>query len=182
MMANVWLCIVSVDYCTLPLSTLTKDDSMTVFSCGVNLQYISQVWKERQKHWTYTCTFLRLFSIFIHSLLYFFFLLGNCYILLLILFITDWNTPQKGLLSKFFQPELNNFTTRHPSADVVEPLDNLAVSAGMSQASENETEIAVIHAPSQRNGEESRLLSSNDPSNQDNSIQINTIGTLSTLV
>ena len=112
----------------------------------------------------------------------FFFLLDYGYILLLILFITDENTPQKGLLSKFFQPELNNFTSPHSSADVMKPLDNLAVSAGMNQASENETEIAVIHAPSQRRGEESRLLSTNDPSNQDNYIQINTIGTVSTLV
>ena len=74
---------------------------------------------------------------------------------MLILFITDENAPHKGLLSKFFQPELNNFTTPHPSVDVVEPLDSLAVPAGMTQASENETEIAVSHALSQRSGEES---------------------------
>ena len=117
----------------------------------------------------------------IHSCILFF-LLGYGYILLLILFITDENAPPKGLLSKFFQPELNNFTTPHPSADVMEPLDNLAVPAGMNQASENETEIAVIHAPSQRTGEESTLQPSNDPSNQDNYIQINTIVTVSTLV
>ena len=96
--------------------------------------------------------------------------------------VTDENAPQKGLLSRFFQPELNNLTTPHPSADVMEPLDNLAVPTGMNQASENETEIAVIHAPSQSTGEESRLEPSNDPSNQDNYIQINTIGTVSTLV
>ena len=65
---------------------------------------------------------------------------------------------------------------------MMEPLDNLAVPAGMNQASENETEIALIHAPSQRTGKESRLLSSSDLSNQDNYIQINTIGTVSTLV
>ena len=120
-----------------------------------------------------------------HSFIYyyiFFFLLGYGYILLLILFVTDENTPQKGLLSKFFQTELNTFTAPYPSADVMEPLDSLALPAGMSQTPENETEIAVIHAPSQRSGEESRLLSSNDPSNQDNYIQTNIIGTVSTLV
>ena len=108
------------------------------------------------------------------------------YILLLILFVTDENAPKKGLLSKVFQPELNNFTIPHPSADVMEPLDNLAQPAGMNQASENETEneteIAVIHAPSQRSGEESSHLSSNDPSNQDNYTQINTVGTVGTVV
>ena len=98
------------------------------------------------------------------------------------MFVTDESAPQKGLLSKFFQPELNNFTTPHPSADVMEPLDNLAVPAGVNQASENETEIALIHAPSQRTGEESTLQPSNDPSNQDNYLQINTFGAVSTLV
>ena len=153
----------------------------TVYSCGVKLQYVFSGWKETQKHWTYICTFVAFLDI--HSFITtFFFLLAYGYILLLILFVTDEKAPQKGLLSKFFQPELNNFTAPHPSADVMEPLDNLAVPAGMNQASENETEIALIHAPSQRNGEERRLLSSKDPSNQDNSIQINTIGTVSTLV
>ena len=127
-----------------------------------------------------------LFSTFIHSLLskFYFFLHipGYGYILLLILFVTDESAPQKGLLSKFFQPELNNFTTPHPSADVMEPLDNLAVPAGVNQASENETEIALMHAPSQRTGEESMLQPSNDPSNQDNYLQINTFGAVSTLV
>ena len=141
----------------------------------------SQVGKKR-KNIGLIYALLWLFSTFIHSLLHFFFLLAYGYILLLILFVTDEKAPQKGLLSKFFQPELNNFTAPHPSADVMEPLDNLAVPAGMNQASENETEIALIHAPSQRNGEERRLLSSKDPSNQDNSIQINTIGTVSTLI
>ena len=107
---------------------------------------------------------------------------GYGYILLLILFVTDESTPQKGLLSKFFQPELNNFTTPHPSADVIEPLDNLAVPAGVNQASENETEIALIHVPSQRTGEESTLQPSTDPSNQDNYLQINTFAAVSTLV
>ena len=126
--------------------------------------------------------FLNIHSFITIKILFFLHIPGYGYILLLILFITDENTPQKGLLSKFFQPELNNFTTPHPSADVMEPLDNLAVPAGMNQASENETEIALIHAPSQRSGEESRLQPSNDPSNQDNYIQINTIGAVSTLV
>ena len=126
--------------------------------------------------------FLNIHSFITIKILFFLHIPGYGYILLLILFITDESAPQKGLLSKFFQPELNNFTAPHPSADVMEPLDNLAVPAGMNQASENETEIAVIHAPSQRSREESRLLSSNGPSNQDNYIQINTIGTVSTLV
>ena len=116
--------------------------------------------------------------IFIHSLLYTWVWLHTSVNIV----ATDENPPQKGLLSKFFQPELNNFTTPHSSADVMEPLDNLAVPAGMNQASQNETEVALIHAPSQRTGKESRLLSSNDPSNQDNYLQINTIGTVSTLV
>ena len=98
----------------------------------------------------------------------------DSYIVLLILFVTDENTPTKGLLSKLVQPELNNFTTPHPSAVVMEPLETHAVPTGMNQALENETEIAVTDAPSQRRREESRLLSRNDTSKN----TVNTVGTL----
>ena len=90
------------------------------------------------------------------------------------MFVTDENTPTKGLLSKLVQPELNNFTTPHPSAVVMEPLETHAVPTGMNQALENETEIAVTDAPSQRRREESRLLSRNDTSKN----TVNTVGTL----
>ena len=79
-----------------------------------------------------------------------------------ILFAIDENTPTKGLLSKLIQPELNNFTTLHSSADVMEPIETHAVPTGRNQASKNETEIAVADAPSQRRREECRLLSHND--------------------
>ena len=39
-----------------PISVLTEDTSMiTVSSCSVKS---SQAWKDRLKHWAYTCTFL----------------------------------------------------------------------------------------------------------------------------
>ena len=92
-----------------------------------------------------------------------------------VLFATDENTPTKGLLSKLVQPELSNFTAPHPSADVMEPLETLAVPTGMNQASEHETGIVVADAPSQRRKEESRPLSHNDTSK-------NTISSVGTLV
>ena len=92
-----------------------------------------------------------------------------------VMFATDENTSTKGLLSKLIQPELNNFTTLHPSAVVMEPLETRAVPTGMNQASEHETEFAVADAPSQRRREESRRLSHNDTSK-------NTISTVGTLV
>ena len=91
------------------------------------------------------------------------------------MFATDENTSTKGLLSKLIQPELNNFTTPHSSAAVMEPLETRAVPTGMNQASEHATEIAVADAPSQRRREESRPLSRNDTSK-------NTISTVGTLV
>ena len=91
------------------------------------------------------------------------------------MFVTDENTPTKGLLSKLVQPELNNFTTPHPSAIVMEPLETCAVPTGMNQVSKNEIEIAVADAPSQRRRGECRPLSHNDTSK-------NTISTVGTLV
>ena len=113
---------------------------------------------------------------------YCFFFSLDGYKVLLILFATDENTPTKGLLSKLIQPELNNFTTPHSSAAVMEPLETHAVPTGMNQALENETEIAVADAPSQRGREESRPLSHNDTSSQENYVQKNTISTVGTLV
>ena len=113
------------------------------------------------------------FLYFVSIHLYCFFL--DSYNVLLILFATDENIPTKGLLRKLVQPELNNFTTPHPSAIVMEPLDTHAVPTGMNQASEHETEIAVADSPSQRRREESRPLSHNDTSK-------NTISTVCTLV
>ena len=91
------------------------------------------------------------------------------------MFVTDENTPTKGLLSKLVQPELNNFTTPHPSAVVMEPLKTRAVPTGLNQASEHETGIAVADSLSQRRKEESRPLSHNNTSK-------NTISTVGTLV
>ena len=90
------------------------------------------------------------------------------------MFVTDENSPTKGLLSKLIQPELNNFITPHSSADVMEPLETHAVPTGRNQASKNETEIAVADVPFQRRREESRLLSHNDTSKN----TVNTVGTL----
>ena len=62
LMANVWPCVVSVDY---RLSCLTKDTSMiTVSSCGVKFQEVLSGCGKRLTHWTYS-SLLWLFSTFI---------------------------------------------------------------------------------------------------------------------
>ena len=74
-MANIWLCIVSVDY----LSGLARYFNVTVSSCGVKPQEVfSGLKNKRLEHWTYMCTFVAFLNIhsFIHSLLLFPFPLG----------------------------------------------------------------------------------------------------------
>ena len=65
MMATVWSCIVSVDY----LSALAPQSKILQWQLYLavvsNFSPSSQAWKERLKHWTYTCTFVAFHS-FIH--------------------------------------------------------------------------------------------------------------------
>ena len=63
MIANVWPCIVSMDR----LGAFTENSSMiTMYPVVVsNFSKSSQAWKDKLKHWTYTCTFVTITMVYL---------------------------------------------------------------------------------------------------------------------